>query len=293
MRSNRTKTGFTIVELLTVMSIIIILISLLLPSLNAVKRYSKEVVQKGRFRNIDSGLEMFQSDNGEYPDSSAQDLDGDFYCGAMKLGEVMAGQDGLGYHPDSRLTANGLDATGTIDYYPPIPTPPFTPAYIVNLRSRTEYLHSRDIEICTLEDLYGVSGTTNPFKDPNNKTMLSDAFTSVANLTTGKRMGMPILYYRANTSKLSHDVDTPTNTDNIYNFEDNQALLFLGLPWEIATMPPLWSTGTAGTDVFYQMTKNNNIAIERPHNKDSYILISAGWDGVYGTRDDVFNFRKN
>lgn len=26
---------------------------------------------------------------------------------------------------------------------------------------------------------------------------------------------------------------------------------------------------------------------------DSYILISAGWDGIYGTADDVCNFTWN
>ncbi len=291
MRSNRTKTGFTIVELLTVMSIIIILISLLLPSLNAVKRYSKEVVQKGRFRNIDGGLEMFQSDHGEYPDSGALDFTPEFYCGAMKLAEAMAGQDGLGYHPDSRLMAD--DGSGQTELYPPAQTTPYPAWYIDNLRSRTEYLESKDIDICTLTNLY--SGSTAPFTEPNDKTMLGDTFTSVANLTTGKRMGMPILYYRANTSKLSHDVSIPMNPDNIYSFIDNQVLLNLGLPWETSTKPPLHSTSSgSGGQIFYKMTKDNSISlIERPHNKDSYILISAGWDGVYGTRDDVFNFQKN
>ena len=40
---------------------------------------------------------MFQSDFDEYPDSSAFDTDSAPYCGAMKLCEVMAGQDGLGF----------------------------------------------------------------------------------------------------------------------------------------------------------------------------------------------------
>ena len=28
----------------------------------------------------------------------------------------------------------------------------------------------------------------------------------------------------------------------------------------------------------------------RPYRADSYILISAGYDGLYGTRDDICNF---
>jgi hypothetical protein len=57
-------------------------------------------------------------------------------------------------------------------------------------------------------------------------------------------------------------------------------------------MPPLFQVGSDPEGrVFYEKTLDKSaLPIERPHNKDSYILISAGWDGVYGTRDDVFNF---
>jgi len=44
------KAGFTIVELLTIMSIIVILIGLLVPALNMVKRYAKRVNQKNQFQ---------------------------------------------------------------------------------------------------------------------------------------------------------------------------------------------------------------------------------------------------
>jgi hypothetical protein len=100
-------------------------------------------------------------------------------------------------------------------------------------------------------------------------------------------MGMPVLYYRADTSKMSHDI---TKTDNIYNYKDNQDFLGMGLPWETGTKPPLWGpTGSEGK-VFYENTQDKESPIPRPYNKDSYILISAGWDGIYGTRDDVYNF---
>jgi len=93
MRAKGKKTGFTIVELLTVMSIIIILISLLLPSLAAVRRYAKDVRQHGQFHDIENCLEMFSIDYDGYPDSSWSDIDGDSYCGAMKLCEAILGQE--------------------------------------------------------------------------------------------------------------------------------------------------------------------------------------------------------
>lgn len=119
------KIGFTIIELLTVMSIIVILISLLVPSLQAVKRYSRVVVQRGQFHDIGTGLEMFNIDFDGYPDSTENGVGNpaDAYCGAMKLCEAMLGQDGLGFHPDSRFSRDGLDGPGGADLYPTDPSP--------------------------------------------------------------------------------------------------------------------------------------------------------------------------
>jgi type II secretory pathway pseudopilin PulG len=287
MRTKHKKTAFTIVELLTVMSIIIILISLLLPALNAAKRFSRDVLQKNQFRNIGSGLQIYESDFHEYPDSSALDADGKSYCGAMKLAEVMAGQDGLGFHLDSRLTIDGKDADGTSLYLPDATIDD------ENLQSRKEYLERKDTQICSLVDLYENPGST--FSEPNDVALLCDVFRSVRSQTTGKRMGMPVLYYRADTSKMSHEIPTsgnPDPPDNIYNYRDNHTFLSMGLPWQPTTMPPLYQRDSdpAG-QVFYENTLDKEPPIPRPHNKDSYILISAGWDGIYGTRDDIYNFK--
>jgi type II secretory pathway pseudopilin PulG len=288
MKSKGKKTAFTIIELLTVMSIVVILIGILLPSLNMVKRYAKVVTQKNLLRNIDSGLQAFEIDFKEYPDSSATDADGAQYCGAMKLAEAMAGQDGLGFHSDSTFKAD--DGSGDTELYPPPPgAPPWSAWYVENLRKRKEYLEGKDIQICSLDNLYA---SASGFTFTNEVALLCDVFRSAKNLTTGKKMGMPILYYKADSSKLVHDVNVPTNPDNIYNYLDNHKFLGLGLPWEPATKPPLYqaASGPEGR-VFYEKTLDKSaLPIERPHNKDSYILISAGWDGIYGTRDDVFNF---
>jgi type II secretory pathway pseudopilin PulG len=288
MKINHKKSAFTIVEILTVMSIIIILISLLLPALNAAKRFSKVVLQKNQFRNIGSGLQVYESDFGEYPDSSELDADKAKYCGAMKLAEVMAGQDGLGFNLNSRLANNGLDAAGN-DLYPRPAPSPITPAYTDNLRSRKEYMEHQYAQICSLTDLYANPSST--FSNPGRVALLCDVFGSVRSQTTGKRIGMPVLYYRADTSKMSNDANNPGNTDNIYNYMDNQDLLGMGLPSNPATMPPLYqgTSGPAG-QVFYQNIQDNTSIIPRPYNKDSYILISAGLDGIYGTKDDVYNF---
>jgi len=283
------KTGFTIIELLVVMSIIVILIGLLLPSLNLVKRYAKVVTQKNLLRNIDSGLQAYEIDFKEYPDSGATDAAGAQYCGAMKLAEAMAGQDGLGFNPNSTFAAD--DGGGQTALYPrPAPSLPWPPWYVENLRNRREFLEGKDIQICSLKDLYG--SDTGSFSYTDEVALLCDVFRSATNRTTGKRMGMPILYYKADSSKLAHDVNNPDYSGNIYNYLDNHAFLGLGLPWDTSTMPPLYQVAPDPEgQVFYKKTLDKSaLPIQRPHNKDSYILISAGWDGIYGTRDDVFNF---
>ncbi|MFA5251561.1 MAG: hypothetical protein WC454_03120, partial [Phycisphaerae bacterium] len=116
------KTAFTIIELLTVMSIIVILIGLLLPSLNMAKRYAKEVRQRAQFHSIGAAMELFSANSGwgAYPPSDALDgstvTGGEPYCGAMKLCEAMMGQDLAGFHPDSRFRAD-FTTDGTNQLY--------------------------------------------------------------------------------------------------------------------------------------------------------------------------------
>ena len=60
-QSNK-KRAFTIVELLTVMSIIIILMGLLAPVMNKVRRYARKVSQKNQFHSINLALELFRAE---------------------------------------------------------------------------------------------------------------------------------------------------------------------------------------------------------------------------------------
>lgn len=276
------KAAFTIVELLTVMTIIVVLISLLVPSLNLVKRYSKEVKQRTQFHSIDAALELFSSDWDGYPPSEAEDKasPAQDYCGAMKLSEAMVGQDLMGFHPNSRFRSDGEDGVGN-DLYA---TSTFTPDGN-NLRIRKTYLQIERITPCRLKYLYG-AGNTEPFDE--DLFVLCDVYNTMQNLSTGKKIGMPILYYKADTTGFKHD---PTgsfpvvgdNKDYIYNYTDNDELVQLG-----PGVHPLSDPNT-----FYNVTEDKRIDItnvNRPYRPDSYILISAGFDGKYGTDDDITNF---
>jgi len=325
--TRRSSGGFTIIELLTVMSIIIILMGVLVPALSKVRRYAKVVTQKGQFHEISKAIELFRNDHSDtYPDSGASDNDpaGPYgYCGAMKMCEALLGQDGMGFHPASRFYASGIGTSPTTgldtDLYPLdlctstdpgaySGASPTNPTLAANIQERTKYIDVENIKATRLQDLYinwsvtgGVSfynsvafqATTDtyPFAFPN--AVICDVFQRTISRCNGAKLGMPVLYYKADPSKMVHDVNTvpaiSTPNPNIYNFDDNYAITALGCPWESVqtTAHPMFTDKR----IFLKEITNTRITTTpRPHNEDGYILLSAGYDNLYGTKDDVFNF---
>ena len=287
IRKTNNKAAFTIVELLTVMSIIVILIGLLVPALNQVKKYATEVKQKAQLHSIDTAIEFFNSEFDSYPDSSATDQTGAPYCGAMKLAEAMMGQDLRGVHPDTIFLADGTD--GFKNLYPTAQEG--TPEqYKMNISTRKgPYLPLENANAYLMEDIYP---EITPFG--SGHFVLCDVFRRVTHRTTGQKVGMPILYYRANTANSLHDVANPANPENIYNYRDNQQLLMLGMPWNPPPDGSLHKLAVEDSQVgvrFYKNTMNDKVTTASiPYRENTYILISAGWDGEYGTPDDICNF---
>lgn len=298
-KKSDTKTAFTIVELLTVMSIIVILIGLLIPALTKVRDYAREVKQHAQFHSMNSAIELYNTEFDGYPPSDPIDSAGEAYCGAMKLCEAMMGQDLMGFHPNSSFRADGTNGqigANLFDFY--------TPA-TESARIET-YLPLESANAFKVSQIFG-SGSIGPFAI-NDNYVLCDVYAKT--MRTGIKVGMPILYFRANTSKSSHSYTTLGN--NIYNYLDNDELVKLGMPWEDkpsngGPSHPMASVGTtrykvgstnlpSDPAIFYEHTASEKIqlssGINRPYKSDSYILLSAGKDGEYGTRDDIYNFNK-
>lgn len=240
--------------------------------------------QKNQFHSIDVALEMFRAEFDSYPDSGPTDTvtPPQPYCGAMKLAEAMLGQDLLGFHPDSIFRSDGQDGFDR-DLYPVKPTED-------NLKARKEhYLSLENAHAYKLKDIFPNIGTTTPNFN-GDRFVLCDVYTRATNLSTGRRIGMPILYYKADTSKTAHNIDNPDDPNNIYNYRDNHTLLGLGVPWNPNKKHPLFTN----PKIFYEMTKDYKATEQsRPYRADSFILISAGFDGMYGTKDDIFNFGRD
>jgi hypothetical protein len=224
---------------------------------------------------MDTALGLFRNECEVYPPSDANDSTGKPYCGAMKLAEALMGQDLLGFHSKSGFWRDGLDLDTRMPLYPLNPPED-------NLKQRKgPYLAAESAMAWRLADIYG-KGKTGPF--PEDTYVLCDTY--IHKRSGGKKTGMPILYYKADRFGTSHDANEPANPTNIYGYRDNQALINLGVPGDPKAAHPL-----ADPKRFYLNTRNHLIkTASQPYRADSYILISAGPDGLYGTADDICNF---
>jgi hypothetical protein len=245
-------------------------------------RAQQRAKQLSQLQRIDFALELFKSEFDGYPPSGALDEDGKPYCGAMKFSEAMMGWDLMGYHQDSVFRSDGRDSNGNMLY--PKSDAVSGEAYHDSRKVRKGPLPLENGIAHTLADLYG-EGNTGSF-DPNNY-VLCYMFWQVTNLGMDRRGGMPILYYKANTSKTAHDINDPNNPENIYNYRDNQALLALGVPGNPGKKHPLFEN----PKIFYEMTRDYQFAkTSKPQRAETFILLIAGRDGIYGTKDDIANF---
>lgn len=304
------KKGFTIVELLTVMGVIAVLIGLLVPALSLVKEHANRLQQRAQFHGIDVGLEIYKNELGSYPESKDNSIapvntvDGTVYCGANKLAEAMVGWDLLGFHPKSGFTANGendLDSDGTsvliYDATNGFTDGTYSESGEENLQNREVFIDMENANAFQMQDIYNTFGSFNA-----TSFTLCDVYAKKR--LAGKKTGMPILYYKARPGRQFQDSTEDSDSDgdlfndDIYNYLDNDAIVALGDPDTGANDDPLFQTTAAASAFeFDELIKNQQVedagGVKRPYRADSYILISAGPDGLYGSGDDIFNFDKN
>lgn len=280
-------------EMLIVLGILMLLVGLLIPAIAAVKNVAKETKQKAQFATIELALAAFRNDHGDYPPSSwAVPPNNDpTYCGAQKLTEALLGWDLLGFHPDSAWRSDGLDTLGGPATYDPLKTRDLNadgnPDTMVERKG--PYLELATSNAFKLRDLFA-SNVGQQYQGPLTPEtyVLCDAFADKkVRLANGKivKAGAPILYYRANTSQQI--------IRGRYNAQDNEALIMMKQRAEGNTsrVHPL-NDNTNNYQYFYEEYIRDPKIEARvwPYRPDSYLLISAGADGLYGTPDDIRNF---
>jgi prepilin-type N-terminal cleavage/methylation domain-containing protein len=327
MKRVRQIHGFTLLEVLTAMAIVALMIGLLIPAIGMIQKSAQTVKQRAQFHAIDVSLEAFRMDVGDYPpsnytlDSNPSPTTGgtDGYCGAQKLAEALIGMDGFGFHPKSQWRTDELEALdtngdGNIDTYNPLyygrtaaPTLESQAQNVrdENLKSRKgPYLELEKANAVKLKSLYSekwgsIGGVV------ADTFVLCDMF-GQAKTVAGKKAGLPILYFRADTNNTLFSPTTlgarpwptgswPTSPDAIYNVNENFPFLE-NMPngYPFGSYHPMGDVPSNGRALFYKRIANPNFTNpQRPYRAQSYILLSAGGDGLYGTSDDVYNFDEN
>jgi len=290
----RKKTGLTIIELLIVLGIIAILVGLLVPALSAVKKMAKETKQKAQFSTIELALAAFKNDEGDYPPSNwaLPPNPGSDYGGSQKLAEALLGWDMLGFHPNSAWRADGLDVGGGTASYDPAQTRDLNGDSVPDTfdERKGPYLELATANAFKLVDLFRPNPIESLAPDTfvicdvfgTKKITMIDPLTGLPRVAAEKA-GAPILYYRANTSGKVMNAR--------YRASDNDALVITKQQYD-GMEHPLARPGNQ-YEFFYNYIRDPKInARVWPYRPDSYILISAGADGLYGTRDDIRNFGK-
>lgn len=279
MNKKLKMTGFTIVELLTVIAVLAILVGVLMPALNQAKKMARQTKQKAQLHSIDIGLNVYKNDQGSYPRSHGYYSGNDYYydyCGAQTLNEALFGQDLLGFHPDSEY-----DYSDPGNLYEPS-----------TLDSRKgPYLERENISVFKPGDMYSDCSTLE-----HDKFLICDVFT-YNKTSSGEKCGKPVLYFRANTSATNAALvpNVGQNYENIYDYTDNMPIIDVDYANNDITDNKFDDDGSG--ELFYTYITDKKIfdssGIRRPVRPDTFLLISAGYDGLYGTADDICNFEPN
>ena len=276
----RTNKGFTLTELLTVVGIVAVLIALLLPALNKVRDMGFNMRQKGQITAIEIALEAYRTDFGYYPSSSNVDADAATYFGSEKLAEALLGYDLLGVN---RNVHSLFDKDDTNNLYSDASGNP------INLDQRKgPYL-----EADRMNPVPGASADS-IFDLAAGGHYIADSFKR-----DGLKVGLPILYYRARPENAVQD--GATVDDKVYDYRDCNMPFKGSLAGDKLAYTQgydnIWGTSAASAEAnFDNFIFNPAISTDSrkiPYRSQSFLLISAGADGIYGTADDICNFERN
>lgn len=255
MLRHRHRTGFSLIELGLVVAILVVLIGILIPVVGMVRKAARETETRAAISRLSSGIRMYYDDHRAYPG---------LYSNAAIAG---AANDGTQPKPTSTenmvlSVAGGLQANTN-----------FSAAEVgrgmFNFNQRNPKRWRTYVDSAPQDLSAGKIGSL----DTRVPEFLDRC-------QAGPASGnLPILYLRAKAGAAGV-VGLPTG-----DFQYDPAELEI---YKISTLPTFGpgKNKFPNADAYFR----DPAATNQARMKDTYILISAGSDGLYGTRDDITNF---
>jgi general secretion pathway protein G len=288
IRNRNRAAGFTLVEMLTVIAIIVLLAGLLLPAVAEAQRRIHSQASRAQIRNIETAVNAYYGDWKFYP-ASGSGIPTTFASSGSPFTGAFTNSDGAAalyrgicanfqlpgssmtygryYNPNDDELSTSLNTTWGVNppnnglYYPAGGTPPLYPYIIDRIPPGMPILYVR----------------TNP-----GRQFASEILPFEHTQLTNVRPGVTLAAHTAPTggSPWSANAASPTPTatgvtggKSNFFFTPARAPTPDGTPW--GSDFPRWSA----------MGADNRAAME-----GKFLLVSPGLDRKYGTRDDVRNY---
>ena len=306
------RKAFTLLEMLVVIGIITLLAAILIPVVSQVRMRAFVAQTQGEMSRIMAACQAYYSDFKAYPGPLANNM---IITDVPPLQDSKIGPDPLGGpsapgFDSKKITSSENLLLGVFGLLSPIPANPPPPPYytppppkhdVMNLNySRPASYHYMDFLPDELPnpnglDYYAYGVVNKPFQTdynpspsppnpPDNVEMVSDS--GAPEFTDHIPTPMPILYMRAQTGAKAITGNKATNSSG-----DLVTYIYTQLtPYgfnKIKTTDYPTPTGFTETNNGWDTYLMNPSILGEPRGKNAFILIDAGPDRIFGTKDDI------